>query len=550
MMTGRSWVNRMASVLVMFCLLLFLLPAGAFAEEPTAVTLDLSNGKIVIYPDGYSQGGSAKVSYTGAYIITGSRTDDTALRIENSGEGVTYDITLENATIKGDIWCTAFVINGSGSATVNLYSKGTSSVMAHNHAALARQQTVTATVKLQVLSGTLELGAEYYDTARRVYDGLTFETIDCTSPTAATLDNSKNTVFRIDHLEWLSNEDEIHICAKCGYEEAHTMQRHSYDDSDHTLKCTTCNRTVTEAHTWTLGDVITPPGEGIVGEQKAACDVCKAEKTCSIAPTNAYLIQLGDGQGDGWDGAELQVFVNGEEDSTITIDSGDTYEVQLPVPAKNEIVKIKFLSGEKDEECAVKIYAPGTTEPAYQQDDFSRIEDGTVIFTINAADYTAVEDALAKVPSDLAKHTEESVKALNDAIDAVDWEKPAGEQAVVDAYAEAILAAIDGLVLKADYSKVEAALAKVPQNLKFYTAETVAALEEAIANVEYGYGTDRQDEVDQMAKAIEDAIAGLVELATPPTGDNDIAIWSVMLCLSATVILSCMIFLGKKKTEN
>ena len=112
------------------------------------------------------------------------------------------------------------------------------------------------------------------------------------------------------------------------------------------------------------------------------------------------------------------------------------------------------------------------------------------------------------------------------------------------------VAAIDALVLKADYSKVEAALAKVPQNLKLYTAETVAALEEAIAGVEYGYGTDRQDEVDRMAKAIEDAILALVELDTPPTGDNDVTIWGVMLCLSVAVILGCMIFLGKKKTEN
>ena len=63
------------------------------------------------------------------------------------------------------------------------------------------------------------------------------------------------------------------------------------------------------------------------------------------------------------------------------------------------------------------------------------------------ADYKAVDDALAKVPSDLTKYTDETVKALQDAINAVDKNKNITEQADVDAFAKAIEDAIAGLKL-------------------------------------------------------------------------------------------------------
>lgn len=54
------------------------------------------------------------------------------------------------------------------------------------------------------------------------------------------------------------------------------------------------------------------------------------------------------------------------------------------------------------------------------------------------ADYTKVDEAKAKVPSDLSSYTEESVKALEDALNAVEADKNITEQTSVDAYAEAI----------------------------------------------------------------------------------------------------------------
>ncbi len=66
------------------------------------------------------------------------------------------------------------------------------------------------------------------------------------------------------------------------------------------------------------------------------------------------------------------------------------------------------------------------------------------------ADYSGVEAAIAKVPADLSIYTEESVESLNEVISAVDYNLPAIEQDIVDGYEQAILDAIDGLDEKPD----------------------------------------------------------------------------------------------------
>ena len=61
----------------------------------------------------------------------------------------------------------------------------------------------------------------------------------------------------------------------------------------------------------------------------------------------------------------------------------------------------------------------------------------------------------------------------------------------------------------ADYSAVDAALKKMPADLKVYTDETVATLNTAKANVVKGKVIAKQSEVDAWATAIEDAVAAL-----------------------------------------
>ena len=65
-----------------------------------------------------------------------------------------------------------------------------------------------------------------------------------------------------------------------------------------------------------------------------------------------------------------------------------------------------------------------------------------------AADYTLVNDAIARIPSDLSMYTDATVAALDEAVNAVDLTKNITEQDVVDAYADAIDVAVAALEVK------------------------------------------------------------------------------------------------------
>ena len=127
------------------------------------------------------------------------------------------------------------------------------------------------------------------------------------------------------------------------------------------------------------------------------------------------------------------------------------------------------------------------------------------------ADYAAVDAALAKIPADLTAYTEESIETLNAATEAVIRGKVIAKQAEVDAMAAAIERAISGLTFKpADYTAVDAAIAKAnaPNENDYIDFSAVKAALEAVVR---GKNITEQFEVDAMAKAIEDAIAALVE---------------------------------------
>lgn len=128
------------------------------------------------------------------------------------------------------------------------------------------------------------------------------------------------------------------------------------------------------------------------------------------------------------------------------------------------------------------------------------------------ADYSKVQQALDRVPPDLAIYTDETVMTLQNAIGAVIWGKDKSEQAVVDGYAEAIETAIDGLELKrfesdpADYAAVHAAIASIPDDLTVYVEDGVQVLRDAVSAVVWGLGTESQHMVDGFAADINNAV--------------------------------------------
>ena len=134
---------------------------------------------------------------------------------------------------------------------------------------------------------------------------------------------------------------------------------------------------------------------------------------------------------------------------------------------------------------------------------------GQILCGAEPADYSAVEAAMAAIPTVLTVYTDKSVAALNTAVDGVVKGKAFVSQANVDAMAQAIKDAIAALQYKgADYTKVDAAIAKAnalnKDNYKDFTA-----VEAAVKAVVRDKNITEQSEVDAMAKAIEDAIAAL-----------------------------------------
>lgn len=141
-------------------------------------------------------------------------------------------------------------------------------------------------------------------------------------------------------------------------------------------------------------------------------------------------------------------------------------------------------------------------------------------YMLKMADYSKVDAALAKIPADLSGYTAASVEKVVAARDAVVRGKRSDEQQTVDAYAAAIEEAVESLVKAADYTAVDKAIERVPEDLSPYTVESVEALNAALSAVERDLPASDQDKVDAYAAAINKAIDGLVEKVELPNGDD------------------------------
>lgn len=129
--------------------------------------------------------------------------------------------------------------------------------------------------------------------------------------------------------------------------------------------------------------------------------------------------------------------------------------------------------------------------------------------TYAGADYTDVDAAIKRANS-LNKDNYKDFSKVEDAINAVNRDKDITEQEVVNGYAKAINEAIDHLEYKvADYTEVDKAIEKA-NKLNKENYEDFSKVEDAIKTVVRSKNITEQDEVDAMAKAINDAIDALV----------------------------------------
>ena len=93
-------------------------------------------------------------------------------------------------------------------------------------------------------------------------------------------------------------------------------------------------------------------------------------------------------------------------------------------------------------------YYRGVKSSTEAHDTFAEIIRLLSNMLFDLADYTKVNEAKAKVPSNLTIYTKETVNSLQEALDAVKEGKKITEQETVDGYAKAIYEAISKLVLK------------------------------------------------------------------------------------------------------
>lgn len=141
---------------------------------------------------------------------------------------------------------------------------------------------------------------------------------------------------------------------------------------------------------------------------------------------------------------------------------------------------------------------------------------GFPILGSSPADYTAVDAALAEVANKAPNRDNyANFSDVDTAVNAVVRGYGIARQSEVDAMAQAILDAVNKLVLKgADYTAVDAAITKANAlNKDDYT--NFAAVQAAIDAVDRTKDITHQSEVDAMAAAIQSALAALEKKPAP-----------------------------------
>ena len=218
--------------------------------------------------------------------------------------------------------------------------------------------------------------------------------------------------------------------------------------------------------------------------------------------------------------------VNGEAltvDSEYTKIDGQTIEVTYPISKINkdnidwsDVKQLLIRAALKNE------YKPeGASEfPIYMTMTLSDVK----MIEVEKVDRTNLDDAIADAEAKLADgktYTEDSLKALNAALEAAKAVAEDADQATINAAAEALNAAIKGLVedttTPVDRTALDEAVAAAEAKLadgKTYTEDSLKALNAALEAAKAVAEDADQATVDAAAKALTDAIAGLVEEST------------------------------------
>ena len=181
------------------------------------------------------------------------------------------------------------------------------------------------------------------------------------------------------------------------------------------------------------------------------CNVCKYKKIVPIE-SKSIIFEVDnftpeDAGNYGWNGNAVVVYVDGVPTRVITNNGYDTETYSMEYNPASSYV-FKWIKGKYSDECALRIYIPGSSDAACKYDcgELESFASYETIYALNCADYTDVDAALAKIPNFLEYYTADSVNNLVTAVKGVKRMLPLSKQAEVDTMAENINDAIDALV--------------------------------------------------------------------------------------------------------
>lgn len=496
-------IKRVLSVTVMLCMLISLFAGFTFAETESNSAHIVADGSwIEIYADRYSCS-QGSFNYSGDYIISGNFE---CLAIRDAG---TYNITLHAVDVNmAETGFYAFEITED--VELNLTVIGKNSFKAVEHAALVSSgskvvldlqensslsfesestETFIREPSLEMKDGSAVPGTDqenWYDFPFALQVGtpadceyrFVYENVNLCRLTCDTHNIGKEQQHHLVYSE--KDQGHIAVCEYCGYEmgqfEAHWFY-YSWQDKDTCLqRCDLCGAIgESKAHDMSLYDRYDKDHcinyckdcggadeqtDLIAHRYKAhtvkatkieAAHTLKQCERCSITTkeydnSTAIKIDLTFPEGTPWNSSALIVYVNGEPVTLVRNYCGNELEsYALPYDEKNSY-SFRWIGDEIDKDSALKIYLPGQDEPVFSSEDMTEYANFEEIYSLNMADYSELDAAMAKIPAALEYYTKDSVAKLVTAVKNVKRMLPARQQNEVDKMAAAMESAVEALV--------------------------------------------------------------------------------------------------------
>ena len=210
----------------------------------------------------------------------------------------------------------------------------------------------------------------------------------------------------------------------------------------------------------------------------------------------------------GYDPIEIRTNVT----ENTTYQSADYTEYNKAVEQANALDRSLYTDlTELDEALSADIGGLSNSQQNIVDEQTAKIKDALDNLVLKPADYSRVNEQINTVPEHLEYYTDETVNALNEILNGIDYGLDITKQEVVDSYAEQLQNAISALEYKpADYTEYDKAVAKA-KGLDKEKYVDFSQVEKELSVDVGGRNITQQDEVDLQTKAILAAIDALEE---------------------------------------